>query len=198
MLAACSSSHVVQVPPRIDLTTMGTIGMLEFRSPPDRPELSRAAHRRFLAEIQAAQPGLPVLELGRETHALRGESVDGLNPATVRALGEKHRVDVLLFGVLEAQEVRPKVSVRGGLDALDAKAEIEGTLTAKLYDTHTGATLWTCAAFDRRTLAALSVSGEGVSGGGTADADGVRSELFETLAVRASADFRPSWRRVRD
>ena len=116
----------------------------------------------------------------------------------MRAIGEKHRVDVLLFGVLEAKQVKPKVSIGAGLESLKAKAEIEGTLTAKMYDTRTGATLWTCAAADKRTVAALSVSGGGLSGGGTADADGARSELFQALVVQATGDFRPSWVRVKE
>lgn len=198
VLAGCSSSRMVQVPPRMDLSTMGTIGMVEFRSPQGSVELSRQANRQFLTELQAAQPGVPVLELGDETNVLGSTDVGRLDPETVRALGEKHQVDVLLFGVLEAEEVKPKVSIDSGWQGLNARAEIEGTLTAKMYDARTGATLWTCAATDRCTIAALSVSGGGLSGGGTADADGARSALFQGLVAKATNDFRPSWVRVRE
>ena len=197
-LAACSSGRLVQVPPRVDLAAMGTIGMVEFRSPEGSAELSRQANRQFLTEIQSAQPGVPVLELGDEARVLGGVSARTLDPETVRAIGEKHRVDTLLFGVLSAKEVKPKVSIGGGLESLKAKAEIEGTLTAKMYDTRTGATLWTCATADKRTIAALSVSGGGLSGGGTADTDGARSDLFQALVFQATGDFRPSWMRVKE
>ena len=198
LLAACSSSRLVPVPPRVDLTELGTIGMVEFRAPSDGAELSRQANRQFLTEIQAAQPGVPVLELGDETRVLASVGAPELDPETVRAIGEKHRVDVLLFGVLETQHVKPRLSVGGGLESLRADAEIEGTLTAKMYDTRTGATLWTCAASDKRTIAGLSVSSGGLSGGGTADVDGARSDLFHALIVKATDDFRPGWRRVKE
>jgi len=198
ILAACSSSHLVQVPPRVELAAMGTIGLVEFRAPDGSGELSRETNRRFLTEIQSAQPGVPVLELGDEANVFDGKTARALDPETVRAIGEKHQVDVLLFGVLEAKHVKPKVSIGGGLESLNAKAEIEGTLTAKMYDARSGATLWTCAVADKRTVAALSVSGGGVSGGGTADTEGARSDLFRTLVIRATDDFRPSWTRVKD
>jgi hypothetical protein len=197
-LSACSSSRTVQVPPRVDLTELGTIGMVGFWSPQTNPELSRQANLQFLTEIQSAQPGVPILELGEEAQGLGGASASALEPAAVRAIGEKHGVDALLFGVLEAKPVKPKVSVGGGLESLSARAEIEGTLTAKMYDTKTGATLWTRIVADKRTVGALSVSSGGLSGGGTADMDAARSELFEALVVEATEDFRPGWARVEE
>jgi hypothetical protein len=197
-LAACSSSRMVQVPPRVDLTAMGTIGMVGFRAPQGSDELSSETNRLFLTEIQAAQPGVPVLELSDEARVLDGASAGMLNAEFVRAIGEKHQVDALLFGVLDAKQVKPKVAIGGLLESLNAKAEIEGTLTAKMYDTRTGATLWTRTVADKRTIAALSVSSGGLSGGGTADADGARSELFQALVIQATDDFRPSWARVEE
>ena len=94
--------------------------------------------------------------------------------------------------------MKPKVSIGGGLESLNATAEIEGTLTVKMYDTRAGATLWTCSAADNRTIAALSLSTAGVSGAGSADAKGARHELFQALVAQATNDFRPSWTRVKE
>jgi hypothetical protein len=196
--AGCSSSRMVQVSPRVDLASLGTIGMIEFRARGDDAAMSQQANRQFLSAIQAAQPGVPVLELGDEARVLSAMGSQELDAETVRAIGEKLEVDALIFGVLEAREVRPKVALGAGLSSLNARAEIEGTLTAKMYDTRTGATLWTCAATDRKTLAKLSVSSGGVSGGGTSDTDGVREKLLEELVVRATDDFRPGWIRVKE
>jgi hypothetical protein len=65
-----------------------------------------------------------------------------------------------------------------------------------MYDTKSGATLWTGVVADKRTVGALSVSSGGLSGGGTADMDEARSELFHALVVEATEDFRPGWARV--
>lgn len=197
-LSACSSGRMVQVPPRVDLSELGTVGLIDFRSPQGSNDLSRQANRQFLTEIQSAQPGVAVLELGDEARVLQGVGAESLDPETMRAIGEKHRVDVILFGVLEAKEVRPKLSIGGGLESLNAKAEVEGSLVAKMYDTRTGATLWTCSRNDTRAIAALSVSGGGLSGGGTTDPAAARGELFQALVARATEDFRPTWTRVRE
>ena len=195
-MVGCSSTRTVQVPPRMDLREYGTVGLIDFTTGASHSDLARQTNEHFLSEIQSAQPGVPVLELGPEYLVLTKAGSNALDPATIRAIGEQHQVDVLLFGVLEAKEVRPRISI-GNLESLNAKAEIEGKLTAKMFDAHTGATIWTCAMADKRTLATVSVTGDGVSGGGSSDASGARSELFESLVVRATRDFRPSWRRVR-
>lgn len=195
-ILGCSSTRTVQVPPRMDLREYGTVGLIDFTTGASSSELARQTNEHFLSEIQTAQPGVPVLELGPEYLVLTRAGSNTLDLATIRAIGEQHQVDVLLFGVLDAKEVRPRISI-GNLESLNAKAEIEGTLTARMYDTHTGATIWTCAMADKRTLATVSVSEGGVSGGGSSDAAGVRAELFESLVTRATRDFRPSWRRVR-
>lgn len=197
-LTACSSSRTVQVPPRVDLAEFGAVGLIEFSSSRVADDLRQEANREFLAAIQAAQPGTPVLELGEERRLLDEVQGSSLNPEALRAIGQKNGVDVILYGVLDAKEVRPKLSVGTGLESLSARAEIEGSLIAKMIDTRTGATLWSCSASDRRTLAALSVSGGGVTGAGANHPDEARSELFRSLVVRATSDFRPTWRKVKD
>jgi hypothetical protein len=195
-LAACSSSRMAQVEPRMNLRDYGTVGLVKFASNTDDQVAARTS-QEFLTAIQAAQPGVPVLELGdnRYVGAARTGTQD---PATVRALGAKHEVDVILFGVLEAKEVRPKVSIGGDLESLKASAEIEGLLNAKLYDVRTGATIWSTSARDRQTVAGLSVSGGGLSGAGVSHPDESRDRMVHNLVDRATTDFRPTWIRVKD
>lgn len=194
-LTGCASTHLEQTPPRLDLAGYGTIGLIEIGSAREA-ELGREANRQFLTAIQAAQPGVPLLELGEEAAVLRDVNATALDPASARALGQKHGVDVLLWGVLETKEVRPKVSLGGDLSSLSAKAEVQGSLLTKLIDTHSGATLWTFSSSDKRTLAAVSVSGSGVSGSGAVEPGDAREQLVRTLVQRATADFRPGWTRV--
>lgn len=196
-LSGCASTHLERTPPRLDLATYGAVGMIEIGSPREA-ELGREANRQFLTAIQTAQPGVPVLELGGQAAVLRDVNATALDPASARALGEKHGVDVLLWGVLETKEVRPKVSLGSDLSSLSAQAEVQGSLLTKLIDTHTGATLWTFSSSDKRTLAAVSVSGSGVSGSGPVEPTDAREQLVRTLVQRATADFRPGWTRVRN
>lgn len=189
-LGACSSSTLVQVPPRMDLRGLGTVGMVTFTSPGDS-EIGRQATSEFLAALQAAQPGVPVLEIP----APAGGALD---PAAIRALGKEHGVGALIVGVLEAKSVKPRVSVGGGLESLNARAEIEGELNAKIYQAGSGATMWSSLARGRETIASVSVSEGGLAGLGANSRDDANGRLVRGLVNRATEDFRPTWVRQRD
>ncbi|HMB68872.1 MAG TPA: hypothetical protein VKU85_06155 [bacterium] len=189
-LGACSSSRMVQVPPRMDLRGMGPIGMVTFSSN-EGDEIAVQATREFLSALQSAQPGVPVLEIP----APAGGALD---PAAVRALGKEHGVSALIVGVLEAKPVKPKVSVGGGLESLNAKAEIEAQLNAKLYEAGSGATMWSSLAHARETVASVSVTGGGLAGIGANSRDDANGRLVRELVAQATEDFRPGWVRQRN
>jgi hypothetical protein len=62
-LWGCSHTVLVPVPPRMDLKSYGTLGIVEFASNSD-PAINAHATRQFQEHIQAAQPGTPFLDLG--------------------------------------------------------------------------------------------------------------------------------------
>jgi hypothetical protein len=194
--AACSSSTLVQVPPRMDLTKYGAIGMIEFGS--GEKELGQQASQEFLTALQAAQPGVPVLELGDEARVLQSIGADALDPETMRSIGEKYKVDAVIFGVLDAKAVKPKLTMSSTIESLSASAEIEGNLNAKMFEARTGATVWSSVARDRATVAALTVSGEGLSGLGADHPDDAHERLVTGLVSLATSDFRPTYVRRKD
>lgn len=189
-LGACSSSTLVQVPPRMDLRGYGTIGMLQFSSD-DESGIGRQATQEFLTMLQAAQPGVAVLEIPAPAEGT-------LDAEAIRELGRRHGVDALIVGVLEAKPVKPKIAVGGGLESVSARAEIEGVLNAKLYESGSGATLWTALSRGRETVASVSVSGGGLSGLGANSRDDANERLVRGLVERATEDFRPTWIRQRN
>lgn len=191
MAAGCSSTKVL-IPPRVDLARYGTIGMIEFTSTDD-PHLAGQASREFLSAIQEAQPGTPVLELGKQAGILQSISSDELDPPTIRAIGEKYKVDAIVVGMLGAQEVKPKVAVGGSLDAISASAEMEGLLDARIFDTRSGATIWTRAARAKEQVARVDLSIEGIAGMGANSPGESKNRLVQSLVERATVDFWPHW-----
>lgn len=190
VFVGCSSNRVL-APPRLDLSNFGTLGLIEFASAPTS-DLGPAASREFLSNLQAAQPGVPVLELGPQGAVLGAVGRPALDIETVQAIGKRFGVDALLVGVLDAKEVSPKFSVESGA-RLSAGADIEGSLSARLLDTTTGATLWTTATHGRQSVARVDVSREGLSGIGGRDPQGARAILVQDLVTRATADLWPRW-----
>jgi hypothetical protein len=194
VVAGCSSSSKVLVPPRMDLTRYGTIGMISFSSRDDQ-DLGNLASRQFVAAIQAAQPGTPILELGDASRVLGEALPETLDPETVRAIGQKYRVDVLVVGVLGAQEVKPKVAIGGSVPSVSASAELEGVLNARMLDGRSGATVWSAAARAKEPLAHVSLSAGGLSGlGGNVRGD-AREHLVDGLVKQATRDFWSHWER---
>lgn len=195
LVAGCSSSPPqpkVWIPPRVDLERFGTLGMIEFATPtPDG--LGAMASREFLAAIHEAQPGTPVLELGDQRRLLAAVSGHALDPDTIRAIGEKYRVDAIILGTMQSQKVEPNVSFDSAVQWMKASAELESGLDARILDTRTGATVWSTTARARTELARFGVSGSGVSGAGAHAPDEARVRLVKTLVDRATWDFWPRW-----
>ena len=163
-LVGCSSSKRVLVPPRIDLARYESIGMIEFTSSGTKG-LGGTASREFLATIQSAQPGTPILELGDQVRVLGAVDGTALDPETIRRIGEKYQVDAIVVGMLGTQEVKPRVSVGPSLEGLSASAEIEGVLDARIFETRSGATIWSAATRAKQSVARVEVSSTGVSAG---------------------------------
>lgn len=191
LVAACSSQRIL-MPPPVDLHAFGTIGMLEFASAAGT-DLNARASREFMAAIHSAQPGVPVLELGDRNRNLAEVGHATVDAEAIRALGKKHQVDTLLVGELDAQRVRPGVSLGAALESLSAGADLQGALTVRMYDTRTGATLWTEAVTGSTPLAAVAVANGDLSGLGVTDPRVAEDHLVEMLVSRATQDFWPYW-----
>lgn len=196
LAAACSHEPPppppVLAPPLVELAEMGAIGMIDFAAN-GHETLAPVASRQFLASVQSAQPGVAVLELGPRESVLAAVGGGALDPETIRAIGEKYELDAILVGELETREVQPRVSMRE-LSTLRASAEIEGVLSARIFETRRGATLWTTSAETRAALARVEL--DPFRGDGDVDANAperVRFAVVRELVSQATADFQPRW-----
>jgi hypothetical protein len=182
----------VYIQPRMELSRLGALGIVDFASP-GRPELGPLTAREFLATLQSAQPGTPVLELGDERQLFEklGRS-GGWTPETLQALAAKYRVDALIVGSLDSQRVSPKVAFDASMFA-SASAELEGALSAKIVDTRTGATVWSSASRAKAEIAGVQVTDRGISSIGTRDPDDAQQQLVTRLVRKATQDFWGRW-----
>ena len=180
------------IPPRVDLARWGTIGMIEF-SATGAPGLGSLASRTFLEALQEAQPGTPVLELPDEPSVLAAIGGHALDPDTIRAIGEKYRVDALVVGRIEAQQTVPNVAFDSAARWVTASAALQGGLDARIFETRSGATLWTRSAHATEPLARVDVTTAGISGVGASDAEDARLHLVRSLVGHATTDFWGYW-----
>ena len=191
MLWGCSSTVVVQVPPRVDLRSYSTIGIVEFGSNSERA-INAHATRQLQEQIQAAQPGTRFIELGDRQAVLASVGARELDLGAFKKIGQKYGVAAVFLGDIAYSEPRADLKI-ADLEKLEGaiRAEVRGDISSRLVETATGASVWTSSAWARRQLGAVSVSAErGVSG--DIRKSNPRDEMVPALVYHLTQDFRPS------
>src|SRR5581483_1107115 len=192
LLAACSRTVVVPVPPKMDLKGYGPVGIVDFSSNSEQA-LSARATRQFQEQVQSAQPGTRFVELGERQQLLAAVGAKQLDAAALRRIGAKYGVTALFVGDLAYSEPRTDVKVsditrlEGGV-----RTEISGDIAARLLETASGASVWSTSGWARRQMGAVHLSAErGISGG--MSGSNPREEMVPALVSEITHDFRPTY-----
>jgi hypothetical protein len=198
VVSSCSSTVLVQVPPRMTLDHEKTIGIVAIDvrgSEPGSPEVTS----RLLEAIHEGQPGVAVVELGTSTEVLSAVGKTRMDSEAVREIGRKFQVDAVIVGALTVKESKPKVdfNLDQGLEhgSLQAQVRLDGSLEAKLVNTDRGATLWTGSSSRWIQLASVSGSSDGYGSVRIPDRERQLNKLVYDMVQEASSDFRPTWER---
>ncbi len=189
-LAACGGKKVtVEIPPQIDLTTLGTIGVIAFEVQSDR-QVPGDITLHFIQHLQAAQPGVPILELGDQDNILHEVGFGALDTEAVKAIGNKHGVDSLLTGTLEVTHSLPDVKFGQDLTSMSAATFVRGNLNARLRQTSNGATVWSNGAHGKWKMAGLDIAAGSPASIGISNVEDKYLKMLQELARVGTADFR--------
>jgi len=189
--AACAKRAVVEVPPRVDLDSYDLIGIVQFTTE-SKGSLASFATQRFVEELQASQPGVRVLELGTAEDIKRTLQRNDLGFDTMRAIGEKYKVAAVVVGVLDVQDVKPRVDLQAMITSGTVSADVKAGLTTKLLETATGATVWTRSTQTSSTVAQVGVGKNGVRFDAQ-DPKKAYGEMVDALVDDLTQDFRVSY-----
>ena len=194
LLAALASGcgTRVMVPPRIDLTQYEVVGVLEFAAASEG-ELGSYATRRFMEVARQDQGIVRMAALGSVAEALEAVGRPRLDPAALRALGERHDVRTLITGTLEVSDVRPVIRITPGLVSSSVAADVDATLAVQMVEAATGASLWSGSARATRRVGHVRILSGREFLFDAADPDGAYADLVETLVYQVTRDFRASW-----
>jgi hypothetical protein len=182
----------VEIPPQIDLTALGTIGVVAFDVQSD-VQLQDDITLKFIQHLQAAQPGVPVLELGNEAEVLRATGFGTLDTEAVKAIGRKYGVDSLLSGTLEVTHSFPDINIGQDLNSISAASYVLGNLNARLRLTNTGATIWSNGAHGKWKVASVDLTAGSLSSAGMKNVDDTYRKMVQELARVGTIDFRKSY-----
>lgn len=193
-LLACSRTVTVKVPPRVDLKGFATIGVVDFAARPPG-ELAGEATQRLLGQLQAAQPGARFLELGSREQVLREVGRSELDYRAVRAIGERYGVAAVLSGSVEVSEPRPDLALSPNLASVSAQAKIDGKMSAKLWESASGATVWTNSSWGSWSVGRVSIAGNGAASADFRHPQEQSNEIVMALIKALCGDFWPTYER---
>ncbi len=189
-LASCTKTVDVYYPPRFDLAQFGRLGLITF-SDNAQPSVAEYATEQFQNQIQSAQVGIPIVELGTEEKVLKSISSSQLDIAAMRKIGQLYKVSALFTGNVVYSDVKTNVNL-GDIIELDASVDttLHATLSAKLIETEGGATVWSNSTSWKRKLGNVSVNGETGVTVGTEGYDDAYRKLIPDMVRDITYDFR--------
>ena len=192
-LIACGGKKItVEIPPQINLTTMGTIGVVAF-DVQSNEQLPGDITLKFIQYLQSAQPGVPILELGNQANVLREVGYGTLDTAAVKAIGKKYGVDSLLTGALVVTQSSPDVKFGQDMTSMSASSYLRGNLDARLRQTRTGATVWSNGAHGKWKLAGLDLASGSMPSLDMSNTEDKYKKMLKELARVGTVDFRNTY-----
>jgi hypothetical protein len=116
-------------------------------------------------------------------------STRGWIPVSLLTLGLTDQAGARVVELGTVQDVLTRV----GHEHLD----VEASLTARMLETGTGATIWTASARERHTVGEVTLFSGGEVFFDADDPEKAYGQLVEALVGRITPDFRVQWVRVR-
>lgn len=179
----------VAVPPRVDLQSYRTVGLVNFSSNA-KGDLDRMSTQRFLRAVQEAQPGTRVVELGTEQQVLASVNGRSWDRATIHAVKEAHGVDAIIIGRLDVEKSKPEVQLSTLIKRVSVSQDANVELTARLVETDSGATMWTDGAKCTTNLSHASFNDRGRGNFGASDPEAAYGEMIDGLVWQVTDAFR--------
>jgi hypothetical protein len=192
VLVACGPK--VMVPPNVDLTVFDSVALIDFTSNAEG-NLADYSTQRFVEIVTASQPAVRIMEVGSKEEVLKSVGADKMDLKAVKAIGELYEVEAVITGNLEVSDVKPRVSLSMDVAALGIEADIEASLTSKLFDTYDGATVWTSSSRARETVAHVNAFAGGGFSFDAEDPKEAYGDLVEALVNEVTYDLRVRYER---
>ncbi len=189
MMLGCSQKQQILVPPRVDLKEYRTIGIIQFSSNAEA-DLNQYLTQKYMQTVQSAQPGVRFLELGHKTHLLHSVKHDQLDYDAIKSIAKKHNVDAIMSGHLRVSKMKPKIRLSTMLESMKAKVEVEALLSTRLWETESGATVWTNSSFAKDSVANVYMGKERPVRFGISDPKDKYGKLVHILVNKNTNDFR--------
>jgi hypothetical protein len=193
-ILSCSHTVTVTIPPVVRLGNYQAVGLVEFVSQPPG-QMGTEATRKFIDDLHAAQPGIRILEIGSEADVMKDLGYDKLDFQSIKAIGDRFGIAAVLTGTIELSEPQSNVMFGTDMKSLSAgiNAKVDGRMSAKLWETGSGATLWSNSSWGSWTVGGVSLSSNGSVSAGYNYPGGKQDEIITELVNALNGDFWPRY-----
>ncbi|WP_455209571.1 hypothetical protein [Kaarinaea lacus] len=189
-LVSCTKTIKVYQPPNLDLAQYGRLGIITFSD--NAPQsVAQYGTEQFQNQIQSAQTGIPIVELGTKQKILQSIGSDQLDLEAMQKIRQRYKVSAVFVGDINYSDVKTDVKLE---DIIDLKANVSSTLDAtlsvKLYETEGGAAIWSNSTSWNRKLSKLSIDKNAGVSVGTNGYDDAYKKLIPDMVRDVTHDFR--------
>ncbi len=175
--------------PIVDLTEYGRIGFIDVSSSAEG-EIARLASQQLIQKIlEIDRDKITVIELGNEEGILQAVGRERIDSETIQMVGKKYNVGVIVSSHLNISEVRPHLDISAITESFGVKADVDASLTVKLFETEGGGTLWTDSVEDTESIASVSIGSGGLFRFDASTPEKAYGNLVRNLIRKISRDF---------
>jgi len=175
--------------PIVDLTEYGRVGFIDVSSSAEG-EIARLASQQLIQKIlEIDRDKITVIELGSEEEILRALGRERIDPETIRMIGKKYNIGVIVSSHLNISEVRPHLDISLIKESFGVKADVDASLIVKLLETEGGGTLWTDSVEDTESVASVSIGSGGLFHFDAGTPEKAYGDLVKSLVRKISRDF---------
>jgi hypothetical protein len=186
----------VLVPPRIDLKQHEVVGIIEFDCS-GQGELGPFLTHRFVDAVRRDQELVRIALLGTRADVLADIGQSRLDQNAFKAIGQKHQVKTVFTGNVVVSDVKPSVAIGQRLTYFGVSADVDATLNAQMFETDTGASLWSRSARAVERIGGVEIFGDKSFTFDADDPEGAYGRLADSLVEAVTHDFRCRWIRVK-
>jgi hypothetical protein len=191
-MLSCGGGKRVMVPPRIDLKDHEVIGIVQFTCTHEG-KLGPYATSEFVNSMRRDQDMVRVVDLGNEKEVLKAAGVKKLDRDGFQAVGDKLEVETIFVGELKVSDIRPKIDIGLLFGALSFRAEVDATLSVRMIEASSGASVWSSSASASREIGGITLFGGKNFAFNADNPDEAYGDLVDFLVAQITDDFHVHW-----
>jgi len=174
--------------PVMQLDGLEPIGLINFTSNAEGG-IEKMATEKVVQYMRRDQNSIRILELGDMEDVLEAVDEEELNFEAVKKIEDRYNCRTVMTGDLYVSDVKPNLDISFSFPYVAASADVKMTLKVKLYETQTGASVWSSSAWKKQELGQIKIFKDNIrfNADNPEDAYG---EIIRDIAWHVTRDFR--------